>query len=404
MLGLMSAGGPMGTAAQVGERIAVVPHFANLIAFRTDDGLVLVDTGVQQTAQVMFQAVRGWTRDPVRYTVFTHGHIDHVFGLGPFDEEAREQGRPAPIVLAHEAIGQRFERYAATAGYNGIINSRQFGRDDLVWPTEFRRPDVVYRDTHELAHGGLTFRLRHALGETDDHTWVFIPELKALCPGDLFVWVSPNAGNPQKVQRYPAEWAAALREMAEVQAELLLPSHGPPIFGADRVHEALVCTAEYLESLVEQTIALMNSGARLDEAVHAVRPPGHLAAKPYLQPVYDEPEFIVRNVWRRYGGWYDGNPAHLKPAPEADLAAVLAQLAGGSGRLVERALTAAVDGDLRLATDLVEIAALAADGDPAVHAARAQLYAARAAEERSLMAKGIYRAAAADSARVSEDL
>ena len=23
--------------------------------------------------------------------------------------------------------------------------------------------------------------------------------------------------------------------------------------------------------------------------------------------VYDEPEFIVRNIWRLYGGWYDGN-------------------------------------------------------------------------------------------------
>ena len=127
--------------------------------------------------------------------------------------------------------------------------------------------------------------MRHALGETDDHTWVFVPEREVLCPGDLFVWVSPNAGNPQKVQRYPAEWAAALREMASAQADQLLPSHGPPIVGAERVREALTCTAAYLESLVEQTLALMNAGARLDEIIHTVRPPADLAAKPYLQPV-----------------------------------------------------------------------------------------------------------------------
>ena len=106
----------------------------------------------------------------------------------------------------------------------------------------------------------------------------------------------------------------------------------------------------------------MNAGARLDEIIHAVRPPADLAAKPYLQPVYDEPEFIVRNVWRLYGGWYDGNPAHLKPAPDAVLAAALAGLAGGAAALADRAQAAAAAGDLRLAGDLAELAALAAPG------------------------------------------
>ena len=187
-----------------------------------------------------------------------------------------------------------------------------------------------------------------------------------LCPGDLFVWVSPNAGNPQKVQRYPAEWAAALREMASAGADQLLPSHGPPVIGADRVREALTCTAAYLESLVEQTLALMNAGAARRDHPRGP-PPADLAAKPYLQPVYDEPEFIVRNVWRLYGGWYDGNPAHLKPAPDAVLATALAGLAGGAAALADRAQAAAAAGDLRLAGDLAELAALAAPDDAAVH-------------------------------------
>ncbi len=75
----------------------------------------------------------------------------------------------------------------------------------------------------------------------------------------------------------------------------------------------------------------MNSGGRLDEAIHTVAVPRRLADRPYLQPVYDEPEFIVRTVWRQYGGWWDGNPATLKPASERALAAELAALAGGLG-------------------------------------------------------------------------
>ena len=82
----------------------------------------------------------------------------------------------------------------------------------------------------------------------------------------------------------------------------------------------------------------MNAGGRLDEAIHSVVVPRALADRPYLQPVYDEPEFIVRTIWRQYGGWWDGNPATLKPAPERALAAEIAALAGGATALAARAV------------------------------------------------------------------
>src|SRR5215210_5135367 len=112
--------------------------------------------------------------------------------------------------------------------------------------------------------------------------------------------------------------------MIDLGAEMLLPGHGFPVVGADRVRQALSDTAEMLEHLHDRTVEMMNEGARLDEIIHTVQAPAHLLEKPYLRPIYDEPEFVVRNVWRLYGGWYDGNPSHLKPAPEAALAAELA--------------------------------------------------------------------------------
>jgi alkyl sulfatase BDS1-like metallo-beta-lactamase superfamily hydrolase len=221
-----------------------------------------------------------------------------------------------------------------------------------------------------------------------------------LCCGDFFIWASPNAGNPQKVQRYPKEWAIALREMAALGAEIMLPGHGLPVVGAHRIVQALTDTAELLESLHDQTLALMNAGARLDEIIHSVRAPAHLLERPYLQPVYDEPEFIVRNVWRLYGGWYDGNPAQLKPASEAALAVEVATLAGGARRLADRARELAsggTDGELRLAGHLVELAALAAPDDASVHAARTEVFQRRVDAERSTMAKGVFAWAAKES-------
>lgn len=379
-----------GSGAEVLPGVLFVDAFANSSVVETPDGLVAVDTSGPFHAAGVHRTVRGWSGRPLHTAVFTHGHIDHVFGVELYEEEARTEGRPAPRVVAHHDLPARFDRYKVTAGYNAVINQRQFRVADLRWPVEYRYPDETYLTERTLEIGGERFELHHDRGETDDATWVWVPGRRVLCTGDLFIWASPNCGNPQKVQRYAPDWAAALRKMAALDAEVLLPGHGLPIVGSDRVRRALSDAAELLESLVSQTLALMNSGARLDEAIHAVRPPSHLLERPYLKPIYDEPEFAVRGIWRLYGGWWDGNPATLKPAPEPALANELAALAGGPGRLADRARELAAAGELRVAGHLAELAALAAPDDPGVHAARAEVFGARAAAEASVMAKGVF--------------
>jgi alkyl sulfatase BDS1-like metallo-beta-lactamase superfamily hydrolase len=111
----------------------------------------------------------------------------------------------------------------------------------------------------------------------------------------------------------------------------------------------------------------------------------------------------VRTVWRLYGGWYDGNPAQLKPAPEGDLARELAALVGGAARLADRAGELAGAGELRLAGHLAELAAQAAPDDASVHRVRAEVFSARAADELSTMSKGVFSWAADESqARLAE--
>src|SRR5262249_7378291 len=151
--------------------------------------------------------------------------------------------------------------------------------------------------------------------------------------GDFVIWVFPNAGNPRKVQRFAPEWARALRRMEALRPKVLIPGHGPVISGEARARQALGDGAAVLERLTRRTCELMNEGSSLDEILHRVRAPGELLAKPYLLPKYDDPEFVIRNIWHLYAGWFDGNPAHLKPAPEAELAGELASLAGGPEKL-----------------------------------------------------------------------
>ena len=392
---------PTGEREEIAAGVYFVHAFANVTVVRTARGLVLVDTANYVARDRTFASVRAIDPGPIHAAIYTHGHADHAFGLPPFLAEAAERGWPRPRIVGHRSVAARFDRYRATTGYNGLINARQFSIA-ASWPREYDYPDTVYDRSLRFEADDVTLELQHARGETDDATWVWWPERRILWTGDLFIWVAPNAGNPQKVQRYAAEWAAALREMATRGADLLIPGHGMPIVGPERVRQALSDTAEWLESLVTQTLALMNAGATLEQVLHEVRPPAQLAERRYLQPVYDEPDYVVRNLWRLYGGWYDGVPSRLKPAPEAEIGREIVSLAGGIDGLIARARTLAAEGRLALASHLIDWATAAEPGHAAAHAARAEIYERRADAARALMTRGIFSAAARESAEQSQ--
>jgi alkyl sulfatase BDS1-like metallo-beta-lactamase superfamily hydrolase len=389
----------------IDDGLAFVESFSNVVALRTDDGLVLFDASSVFTGKGITASLRSWADDPIHSLVYTHGHVDHVGGSGHLVADGAARGHAAPTVIGHEAVAQRFERYRETNGWNLAINARQFGpgfgggmlrRDGTrvpFLPDTVAGCDVTYEASLDLSVGGLDIELHHDRGETDDHTWAWIPAHRAVAVGDFVAWVFPNAGNPQKVQRYPGEWAAALRKMLALEAELLLPAHGLAVAGRERVATVLGDLATALEQLVADVLAGMNAGATLDEIVRSVQVSDDLIRRPWLRPIYDEPEFVVRNTYRLYGGWWDGDPAHLKPPPADALAVEIAELAGGPGVLADRAQACSEAGDHRMACQLVELAARAST-DAGVWRLRSQLYLARAEHESSLMAKGVFTEAA----------
>ena len=84
-----------------------------------------------------------------------------------------------------------------------------------------------------------------------------------------------------------------MRAMAAQGAELFLPAHGLPIAGAARIRGVLTDVAEALEKLVADTLKMMNEGARLNDIIHTVSVDPAVLEKPYLKPMYDEPEFVL---------------------------------------------------------------------------------------------------------------
>jgi alkyl sulfatase BDS1-like metallo-beta-lactamase superfamily hydrolase len=131
--------------------------------------------------------------------------------------------------------------------------------------------------------------------------------------------------------------------------------------------------------------------------VHGVRSDPALAKLPYLHEVYDHPQFIVRNLLRLWGGWWNGNAADLLPATLAAQAKEIAALAGGTAALAHRARALLKEKNFVLASHLAEWAARAAPDDREAQTLKRDVYYERLAVEPNLMAQGIFRAAMNDA-------
>ena len=317
--------------------------FAQMILFETDEGLVLVDTGGAVHGPALLEIIHELSDKPMHTAIITHAHIDHAFGLWAFEEA----GELPPNIIAHEETPKWFSRHLRLRGlysktYSQRLEDWPDDESDIVWPTQ------TYKDTLELEIGGERFILNHDRGETDDHTWVWVPGRKVLCSADFFIHHLGNLGNPKRVQRHVEESAFALEEMAELGAEIALPGHGEPIYGSEEIKTVFLTMAEIWKSIVEQTIDGLNAGLSKDAIFRSIELTDDLADYPPASPCYSSVEDFSRMIIRQYTGWWDFVPANLDPASLQAQGQEIASLAGGVDVLMDRALEL-IDTDVQMA-------------------------------------------------------
>jgi alkyl sulfatase BDS1-like metallo-beta-lactamase superfamily hydrolase len=389
-------------AREIAPGVHFLAGFGNTTIVVGSQGVAVIDPGLFTNGPRVVEELRRLTDLPVRYVIYTHGHYDHAFGTPALLEDASARGHDAPDIVGHVNVARRFERYAKTAGHLAGTFDAQFAiwdrhGGDVVRSAVYCPPTLAYEDRLVLdGLGGQELVCRHGLGETDDHTWVWIPGPRVVVGGDFIVSSLPNAGTPFRVQRYVPEWAEALEEMASLEPAAVVSGHG----GVFREHaqEMLATTARALRYLDGEVVRRLNAGQWQEQILDEVELPDDLAASPYLQPLYGCTAFAVRDVMRRYMGWYDGNPSMLFPSSRADIAHEVVTLAGGPGPIMDRArdlaASDAVD-DVQRALHLVDFV-LSHDGGlvAEAHALKAELLDARAAHERSFVAHNILASAA----------
>jgi len=178
------------------------------------------------------------------------------------------------------------------------------------------------------------------------------------------------------VQRYPEEWAAALREMAAEKATVLLPAHGQAITDPLLIEENLTVLAEALEWVIAQTKAELNKGTRQDLVYRTLEVPEHLLTHPTLNQQYVSWEDIAKMVMRRYVGWWDDIPSHWSPASFDAQSAVITELAGGVAVLDRRA-RALLETDIVMASHIADWAWFGQPDNPIAQRLLIDVYAHR---------------------------
>jgi alkyl sulfatase BDS1-like metallo-beta-lactamase superfamily hydrolase len=389
----------MGQLEVIEPGIAMFHGFAN-VAFACGRGeMIVVDTSSRMMGASAVRAIREVSEEPFAFLIYTHGHGDHAFGTEAFINDAITRGHARPKIWAHQDVSGRFKRYALTRGWQTHINRLQFGGtgaavEGMFDPKSFIYADLVYRDQQFLDLVGEPVELHHAMGETDDATWVWMPTRRLAMVGDLIVSSMPNTGNPNKVQRYTLEWAETLEAIAERGPKYILPGHGPAYRGEELCGEVLRETARALRIIHDEVVRRLNAGEWPIDIVEAeIAIPAELAAKPYLAPIYGCVPFVVRDVIRRYAGWWSGEPSQMFPASRKDRGADIMALCGRQA-ILEKARALKDAAQLKRALAVAEIALNANTSDIDAIVLNAEILEAMAASERSFIARNFFAGAA----------
>ena len=352
-----------------GVHVAVGYALANSILIEGENTNIIIDTtGTEETAREVKALFDAINPNPVESIIYTHNHADHTYGATVFAEGS------SPDIYAHSTteiylsrvigilrpiISSRSNRMFGNAlpkeqvENNGIGPFLEIGRDGrkpgLLYPTK------TFTDQITFEAAGHKIQLFHAPGETNDQLFVWLPEKKALFPGDNFYKTFPNLytirGTPY---RDLVGWVNSIDMMRYLEPEYLVPSHTRPIVGKEKINTLLTTYRDAIQFVHDQTVRLMNLGLDPNEIAEQLVLPKHLGDSPYLKEFYGTPAWSAKNVFSGYLGWFDGNPSTLKPLPLKDEAEKIIQLSGDWDSLFKVAEDAFLTDDFQWSLQLTD--------------------------------------------------
>jgi alkyl sulfatase BDS1-like metallo-beta-lactamase superfamily hydrolase len=387
--------------------VAYSYDFANITFIEGDDGIIVIDAG--WSAEAAGEAIDAYRQEisskPIVALIYSHGHADHVGGAAAFVDAA---GSNLAVYAEKSWKEYQLERVGPSATHFGIRAAAQMG---LLLPSgpagrmptgggRLRTTALGFRyipATHDI-DGETTLEISGVRivaipmpSETGDQLLFWLPEEKVAFGGDIAAGALPILSTPRNERgRVPSGFIDGVERLMSLPLEALTAGHGLPTLGREAALDALAQYRDASQFIFDQTLRALNANLSLEEAAAAVQLPPHLANHPLLQDHYHRLPWVVKGVYTRFGGWFQGDAATLNPLTPGDEAARIIALAGGAERTLDLARTAFNDGDFawsaQLAGYLVRTKTLAKDAAALkAECLRAMAYASNSGNERNYM-------------------
>jgi len=283
-IGLLAAATPTPgqterTVTKLSEGVYEIEHRqgggGNTTVIIGDRQVFVVDTGfLPSAAREDIAQIRQWTDKPVSFVLNTHFHNDHNFGNRIYMDVF-----PALTVIAHVETKKEMDRFGPGSlrreekdsyGNQKILQTMletgkmQDGRvlsdDDKKEVKELlaRGPKII-AELKNVQFQSATLTFEHGFsvdlgnrevqvkflgrGNTPGDAVAYLPKEKIVVAGDLVDYPLPNV-----FDGYPSEWGQTLQNLAQLDANTIVPGHGPVLH--DKTYVFLL--RDLMQSAVDQ--------------------------------------------------------------------------------------------------------------------------------------------------------
>jgi alkyl sulfatase BDS1-like metallo-beta-lactamase superfamily hydrolase len=334
---LVRSGDAQTEAVEITPFVFMARDVSNAHLVTTEDGDVIINTGMPDGAERSAALFRPHRSGPIRYIILTQSHGDHFGGVPEFLE-------PGTKVIGGPDFNEMRDDMLGLQPYFGKRTFKLWGstlkRDGPPKPIPHVVPDILVNRRLTLEVGQRSFELISVPeGETVDNLVVWMPREKIVFTGNTFgpVWLSMpflntlRGDKPRLVRNY----LKAVETVRELGAEMVVTGHGEPIVGKARIKADLDKMHAAVSFVRDYTLEGMKAGKTVHELMRGFAFPEELR----IGEFHGKASWAVKSIWREYSGWlhYEDGTTELYGVPRSSVDADIVELAGGADRLAERA-------------------------------------------------------------------
>jgi alkyl sulfatase BDS1-like metallo-beta-lactamase superfamily hydrolase len=355
---IVGAGAP---AEEVTPGIWLSPGLSNSFMLTTDEGRIVLNTGMGFEGPVHRANYDAIDQSPVRYVILTQGHVDHVGGIDTVadpDSDIVAQANWETWRRDNDMLATFRAQNSAFAWVDTVMatierSAQRFGPPPAQsTPT----PTVIVEDEFVIELGGRRLELYATPGgETTDSMVVWLPEEGVCLCGNVFGALFGHIPNLVTVRgdryRDALTVVESIDRVRALGAETLLTGHFGPIVGKERIEWELTRLRDAVTYIHDRTVEGMNAGKDVHTLMREVVLPPELE----VGQGYGMVRWNVRAIWETYAGWFHHRSTTELYAEGPDRAeAELLELAGADA-VLNRARTLLDTGEPVRAIHLAEI-------------------------------------------------